>query len=78
MYKVEKRKVSLFISQQKCIGCEICVNICFYNVLGMTYKEDDCYATVEYPDKCIACGKCQHICPSNAIKINNEVITNLN
>ncbi len=72
MINVEKRKVSLFISQHKCIGCEICVNICFHNVLGMTYQKDECYATVEYPDRCTACEKCQKICPSGAIEINNN------
>lgn len=78
MFETKKKKVSLFISQYKCIGCEICANICFHNVLGMTYKGDESYATVEYPDRCIACGKCQRICPSGAIEINNESIINLN
>lgn len=70
MFNTRRKEIlSLSIFQKKCIGCNKCVDICRFKVLGMTYKENKSYATVEYPDRCIGCRRCTWACPSDAIEI---------
>lgn len=66
-----KKEISIFISQKKCIGCEHCVNVCGKKVLGMVYKDEEAYATVEYIERCTACRVCEMLCPADAIEITS-------
>jgi ferredoxin len=69
-FKMKKPKViTLQIFESKCIGCERCVEQCRRKVLGMAYKDDRSYATVEYPDRCTGCGNCSWKCPTDAIEL---------
>lgn len=72
MFKTRKREISLFIFQNRCIGCERCVEKCRHKVFGMLYTEDKSYATVEHPERCTGCGKCQQRCPTYAIEITSK------
>lgn len=69
MWKVKEKKKALHVFSRKCVGCEMCVEACRRNVLGMFYKREYCYATVEFPDRCTGCGKCVEICPFDAIEL---------
>lgn len=70
MFKIKHREVlSLHIFQKKCTGCEKCVDTCRYRALGMVYKENKSYATVEYPDRCMGCRRCEWVCPADAVEI---------
>ncbi|MDR0824027.1 MAG: 4Fe-4S binding protein [Prevotella sp.] len=72
MFKLKIKKteiITLQIFERKCIGCEKCVERCRRKVLGMVYKDDHSYATVEYPDRCTGCGACSKKCPTDAIEL---------
>ena len=70
MFRKEKKQVaSLHIFEKKCTGCEKCVSHCRPRVLGMIYKEDRSYATVEFLQRCVGCGKCTWVCPVDAIEL---------
>lgn len=72
MFKFKRRQVeviSLQIFERKCIGCERCVDRCHHKVLGMVYKDNRSYATVEYRDRCKGCGGCTWECPADAIEL---------
>ncbi|MDR2948845.1 MAG: 4Fe-4S binding protein [Prevotella sp.] len=51
------------------MGCERCVDRCHHKVLGMVYKDNRSYATVEYRDRCKGCGGCTWECPTDAIEL---------
>ncbi len=57
----------LWISQNKCIGCEKCVDVCPVGAISM----EDGKAVIDQ-SKCIQCGKCLDICPQGAIRPNSE------
>ncbi len=72
MFKTKRRNLSIYVLQKKCIGCESCIDVCPHKVFGMIYKDNDSYATVEYPDKCSGCGRCVKYCPVDAIELTKE------
>lgn len=51
------------INQDKCIGCETCIEKCQFNALEMN---DDNKAE-RINDDCMGCGLCAYYCPENAI-----------
>ncbi len=59
----------LKISEDKCIGCKICIDKCPFNALEM--KND--LAVVDV-DKCTLCGACIDPCPVNAITLKKTKI----
>jgi len=70
MFRIRKKEVvSLQIFEKKCIACERCIERCRHKVLGMVYKDNSSYATIEYRNRCVGCGKCEYICPMDAIEL---------
>jgi electron transfer flavoprotein alpha subunit/NAD-dependent dihydropyrimidine dehydrogenase PreA subunit len=61
--------IMLKISEDKCIGCKICIDKCPFNALEM--KND--LAVVDV-DKCTLCGACIDPCPVNAITLKKTKI----
>jgi 4Fe-4S ferredoxin len=66
---------SLVLNNTRCVGCGICVKICYKEALklsnaivdkGILLKKSA--ITVE-ADKCTFCGMCAALCPLNAIKL---------
>ena len=55
------------IDEEECVGCESCLERCYFDALSMT--DDDSMATVN-TDKCVGCGLCAVVCPSDAIHFN--------
>jgi len=47
-----------------CIGCESCVDRCFFDALSV----DGDMAVVD-PEKCLGCGVCTVVCPTEALKL---------
>ncbi len=60
----------LHIINDRCKGCEFCVQYCPKDVLEMS-KEFNVkgyhYPTAVRPDDCVNCGLCEMICPEFAI-----------
>lgn len=61
------------IERDRCKGCELCVSICRFQVLGMDKnalnKKGYYPAGVAQPEKCTGCANCALMCPDSAIKV---------
>ncbi len=63
-------KGEVYIIEERCKGCCICIEICQASVLGISEKVNaNGYHPpyVENPDDCINCGMCEMFCPDFAI-----------
>ncbi len=67
--KYLKNVVSLQLNPQRCIGCEMCVNVCPHAVFQMVEKK----AAIVGRDDCIECGACAKNCPTTAISVRAGV-----
>jgi NAD-dependent dihydropyrimidine dehydrogenase PreA subunit len=61
--------VTLDYDEEKCIGCEMCVQVCAREVFEMVDKK----ARVVRRDNCIECGACAKNCLGNAIRVRAGV-----
>lgn len=55
----------VYINENWCKGCELCIDICPKYVLGKRMMK----AVVIEENKCISCGLCEEICPDFAIQV---------
>ena len=65
----------IIIDTERCKGCELCVEVCPKQVLGMTpglNARGVHYAVVVKAGHCIGCLQCADICPEAAIEIEQE------
>ncbi|MBI4778314.1 electron transfer flavoprotein subunit alpha [Candidatus Desantisbacteria bacterium] len=60
--------MGIFVSKEKCIGCEACISSCPFGIIQM---EDDVAAVGE---GCNLCGSCVNVCPVEAIVIERETM----
>ena len=58
------------ISENKCVGCGICVTGCLANAISINGSG---FAVIDR-DKCVNCGACIKNCPQNAVREIKEVI----
>ncbi|WP_041439506.1 ATP-binding protein [Thermovibrio ammonificans] len=58
-------KVIPYIDQERCIGCEICVDVCPTGVFEMSGNK----AVVMKPEACNGCGLCVENCPVDVITL---------
>ena len=61
------------IEKSKCSACSMCVDICGFDCLQITYpafKGDlAVYAQLVLEKKCVGCGMCETVCPMQAIEM---------
>jgi len=67
--KYLKNVVSLSLTDQKCIGCGMCVEVCPHGV----FIVEDRKANIIDKDSCIECGACALNCPAEAIQVEAGV-----
>ena len=53
-----------WVDPEECIGCELCLERCYFNAMSM--EEDEELAAVA-AENCMGCGLCQVVCPTDAI-----------
>ena len=64
--------MSIRISQDKCIKCHLCIQICPGNLIK---KESNGKVRNGYPDQCWGCAACIKECPVQAIslRLGNDI-----
>jgi len=67
--KYIKDVVTLKLDDSKCIGCQMCVNVCPHSVFVMDNKK----AKIVDRDSCMECGACAKNCPTQAITVKSGV-----
>jgi NAD-dependent dihydropyrimidine dehydrogenase PreA subunit len=60
---------TLKLAQEKCIGCERCVEVCPHAVFEINNKK----AHIVALDNCMECGACAQNCAFGAISVKNGV-----
>lgn len=55
----------------KCIGCEVCFNVCPSGAIEIIGKGLDAEIR-HYVDRCMFCAQCAEICPTNTIRMSKE------
>jgi Pyruvate/2-oxoacid:ferredoxin oxidoreductase delta subunit len=63
---VAPSRFQAFVNAEECIGCETCIDRCFFNAILM--EGDDPKASIN-PEKCVGCGVCTIPCPTEAITL---------
>lgn len=64
-----KNVATLQLNETRCIGCEMCVEVCPHGVLAMQGKK----AKIVDRDACMECGACAKNCPTMAISVRAGV-----
>lgn len=60
------------VDSDKCVGCGLCPNWCFFDAIEIINDGGKKVARVD-PEKCDGCGLCPALCPSNAIRMQGPV-----
>ena len=63
----QSTSVQKMYTQEKCIGCEACVEACEQNACVLTPE-----GIVTSTDLCILCGKCAEACPTKATEMSGQ------
>jgi len=62
--------VHIRISDEECIGCEVCVEMC--PTLPGVFEMDKLTAVVVHPEVCERCMLCIENCPTDAISMSES------
>ncbi|RLC26183.1 MAG: 4Fe-4S ferredoxin [Deltaproteobacteria bacterium] len=62
----EARKKQVFINEDWCKGCGICVAFCPEEALTLNDAGKACWS---FPDRCVRCGLCELRCPDLAVEL---------
>ena len=60
---------TLTLDEEKCIGCQLCTQVCPHLVFSMDHKK----AHIANKEACMECGACAINCPSSAITVHSGV-----
>lgn len=63
---VSPSRFQAVIDEEACVGCEECVERCYFGAISMQEEGDGPKASVD-AEKCVGCGLCSVVCPSEAI-----------
>lgn len=58
------------ISEEDCIGCELCVSLC--PASPCVFEMEDITAKIIHPEACEECMLCVENCPTNAITLSRS------
>jgi Pyruvate/2-oxoacid:ferredoxin oxidoreductase delta subunit/predicted transcriptional regulator len=61
---VAPSRYKAWVDPEECIGCDLCLERCYFNALSMEEEEE--LAVVD-AENCMGCGLCQVVCPTDAI-----------
>ena len=64
-----KNVTTLEYNNEKCVGCERCLEVCPHGVFDMANGK----ACITDKDFCMECGACAMNCPAKAIEVNAGV-----
>ncbi len=71
--KVDRDHKAVSVSdEEKCSGCGLCPQWCFYDAIEIVTKNGRKKSVIE-ASKCDGCGLCAALCPSSAISMKGEV-----
>ncbi|MDR3226165.1 MAG: 4Fe-4S dicluster domain-containing protein [Prevotellaceae bacterium] len=73
MFWQNKNKKIIFVSIDKCKGCEKCTKVCRHRVLTMVKLNDEKRAVANRTDRCSRCGKCIASCSARAIGFVEQI-----
>jgi NAD-dependent dihydropyrimidine dehydrogenase PreA subunit len=68
-FKYIRNVVTLQLNEKRCIGCEMCANVCPRAVFQMEGRK----AAIVQRDGCMECGACAKNCPTMAISVHAGV-----
>ncbi|GAB4350932.1 MAG: 4Fe-4S binding protein [Candidatus Abyssubacteria bacterium] len=63
---VSPSRFQAVIDEDACIGCESCIERCYFGAITAQDSHGETKAKVD-AEKCVGCGLCSVVCPSNAI-----------
>jgi ferredoxin len=66
---VAPSRFQAYVDEEACVGCEECLERCYFDALSMNEEGDESIAVVN-TEKCVGCGLCAVVCPSEAIHFN--------
>jgi len=58
-----------WVSEEKCVGCELCVEKCPVEAISM----ENSIAKIDM-ERCIHCGTCHSVCPQEAVRHDGDRI----
>lgn len=65
----------IIFNEEKCIGCNKCVEICQVDVFIPSMEKDKKAPSVLYPGECWYCGNCVVVCPvEGAIELRHPLM----
>jgi len=67
-----KVKGAIVIDIQGCKGCEVCLEACPSDVIGIAKevnRKGYHYTYMKDPDKCVGCANCAIVCPDGVITV---------
>lgn len=59
------------VEDQKCTGCKLCLNWCFYDAITIETRDKKPLAKID-KGRCDGCGLCVSLCPSQAIRMEGK------
>ena len=72
---VAPKDTPVWVNEDRCKGCDICVSVCPAGVLGMELDVNKVLGKitkVAHPESCIGCSECELHCPDFAIYVANR------
>ncbi|HKL96641.1 MAG TPA: 4Fe-4S binding protein [Paludibacteraceae bacterium] len=67
-----KFKGAVVVNTERCKGCELCVEACPSDVLGLADQVNAKgyhYSEMKRPDDCVGCAACGYVCPDACITV---------
>lgn len=68
----EKSRGKIKFSQDKCIGCKLCMRDCPAKAIEIDKVEDKVFSARIYLDRCIYCAQCVDSCRRGALEVTPE------